>query len=419
VLANGLFAGAEIAIVSVRRTRLRELAAAGSRAAHAVETLRASPERFLATVQIGITVVGTTAAAFGGASLALRLEGALANVPLLAPHAEAVAVTLVVAAVSYLSLVLGELVPKSLALRSAERFALRAGRPLLVLAQAARPLVWFLTASSNLVLRAFGDRTSFTEARLSPDELRQLVRDTAQAGDIDARAGEIATRALDFGQLRAVDVMVPRGAIHALARRAGEDEIRSVVLEERHDRLPVYDGTLDNVVGYVVTRDLLAVAWQGGLVVLEDLLRPAWFVHSGMRAVDLLHGMRARRQPLAMVVDESGGLKGLVTLEDLLEELVGEMFSEHAAAESPVRREPDGSLRVGGGALVRELNREHALALPESPAWTTVAGLCIALTGAIPGRGACVTIPGGTVLEVLEASPRRVLTVRIRTKDEG
>ncbi|MGQ0507059.1 MAG: hemolysin family protein [Myxococcaceae bacterium] len=208
ILVNGILAGSEIAVVSLRRTRLKELAEGGRRAARAVQKLREQPERFLATVQIGITVVGSTAGAFGGASFAQDLEPLLARVPGLAPHAEAVALIMVISLVSYLSLVLGELVPKSLALRSAEGYALLVGRPLLALSSLARPLVWFLTASSNALLRIFGDRTNFIESRLSPEELQQLVGEASgKGGTLHPAAGKIATRALELGDLVAADVM--------------------------------------------------------------------------------------------------------------------------------------------------------------------------------------------------------------------
>ena len=180
MLVNGVFAGAEIAVLSVRRTRLSELAESGSRAVRAIVALRANPEKFLATVQIGITVVGTTAAAYGGAHLTTTFADFIRFVPFLSPYADSIGVTLVVAMISFLELVFGELVPKSIALRSAEAYSRLVARPLLFLSVLASPVVALLTASSNLVLRAFGDKTNFIEARVSPEELRQLVDEAAR-----------------------------------------------------------------------------------------------------------------------------------------------------------------------------------------------------------------------------------------------
>ena len=414
VIANGVFSGAEIAIIALRRTRLAQLAEAGRPGARAVQRLRASPERFLATVQTGITVVGATAAAFGGSSLAARMAPAIAAVPALAPHARQLALALVVAIVSTLTLVLGELVPKSLAQRSAEPYALVMGRPLLALSLLARPAVWFLTWSSNLVLRPFGDRTTFTESRLSAEELEQLVEEAGKAGALDAPTAEIASRALALRDLTAAEVMVPRSQVVALPRDASPDDLRRLLLEEGRSRMPVYDGTLDEVVGYVLAKDLAAMAWERQLIVLDDLVRPIHFVPGSAHAVGVLRDLQRWRAHLAVVVDEHGGMAGLLTLEDLVEELVGEILGEEEEPRALFQREPDGALLVRGDAPIREVNRALGTALPEGEDYSTVGGLCVALAGAVPERGARVTVSDGSELEVVEASTRAVRRVRLR-----
>jgi putative hemolysin len=420
VLLNGVFAGAEIAIVAQRRTRLRELVDKGSRTARAVQFLREHPERFLATVQIGITVVGATASAFGGASLALRLQRRLSEVPALAPIAAELALASVILGVSYLSLVLGELVPKSLALRASEPYALAMGRPLLALSSLARPLVWLLTASSNLVLRLFGDRTNFMEARISSDELQQMLEDASKAGAVHPGAGEIASRALAFSELTAEDVMVPRGQVVGIPLDAPSEDVRTLLLEQGHSRMPVFDGDMDRVVGYVTIKDVLSLAWEQKLFVLQDLLRPPYFVPESKRAVDLLHDLRTRRQHLAIVVDEAGGTAGIVTTEDLLEELVGEMFSEHSVeVPTAISLQPDGSALVLGSVPVRDVNRALGITLPEEGDWTTIAGLCLALARHIPARGYRMTTADGTLIEVTDASPRRIKAVRVTPSAPG
>lgn len=397
----------------MRRTRLRELVDEGSGSARAVERLRGDPERFLATVQIGITVIGATAAAFGGASMATRLGGVLAKLGFPEQQADDVALAVVVAFVSYLSLVLGELVPKSLALRAGERYALLIGRPLHGLSWLMRPVVWFLTASSNVVLRLFGDRTNFTEGRLSAEELQQLVEEAAKQGTLDPRAGEIASRAFEMGELTLGELMVPREHIVALRRHASAEEIRQVLLEHGHSRMPVYEDTVDNIVGYVIAKDLLGVAWEGHLIVLEDVMRPPFFLVESMRAMDALKELQKRRMQLAVVVDERGGVAGLVTVEDLVEELVGDILSESETPEELVTREGPTTALVQASAALRDVNRALGLELDEDQDYSTVAGLCIALAGgAIPEPGTRLQAEGGLVLEVLESSPRRVRTVR-------
>jgi putative hemolysin len=415
LMANGLFAGAEIAVLSVRSTRLRELIRRKDPAARAVKALRDSPERFLATVQIMMTTIGTAAAAFGGARMEHELEPTLTNAGL-PPWT---ALVLVIAMVTMLELVIGELVPKSLALRYSARYSFFVARPLRALSHVMRPLVWLVTGISNLVLRFFGDRTTFSEARLSRDELQQLVEEAAKTGSVDPRASEIASRALGFGEVTVAEVMVPRTRVVALRRTAEPDEVQRVILEEGHSRMPVYDGNIDNIVGYVVARDVLALAWQKNLLVLEDILRPPHKVPEGTRALDLLREMQRRRTQMSVVVDEHGGLSGLVTSEDLIEELVGDIMSEDDVPEQYFTREPSGTILVQGWAAVRKVNRDLHLDLPVGKDRTTIAGLCMSLAQAIPQAGEKLTTDDGTVLEVIEASPRRVRRIRIHPVSRG
>jgi putative hemolysin len=410
LIGNGLFSGAEIAILSIRKTRLQEFVRRGDRRALAVKALRDHPERFLATAQVGVTVFGTMAGAFGGATIAHSATALLrdANVP----YAAAIGFGVVIALITLLELTLGELVPKSLALRYNDKYSFLVGRPLLALSHVFRPLIWFVTKISNLFLLVFGDRTTFTEARLSRDELQQLVEEAAKTGSIDPRASEIASRALGFGEVSVAEVMVPRGQIVALRRGAPPDEVQRVILEEGHSRMPVYDGGLDNIVGYVIARDVLALSWQKGLVVLEDILRPAYMVKAELPALEVLREMQKRRVQMAVVVDEHG-LAGLVTIEDLIEELVGDIFSEDDQPVSLVIREPGGTALIHGWAPVRKVNRELHTDLPVGADRTTIAGLCMSLAQAIPQAGERLTTEDGTVLEIVEASPRRVRKVRI------
>jgi putative hemolysin len=415
LLANGLFAGAEIAVLSVRKTRLREFIRRKDKRALAVKSLRDHPERFLATVQIAITTVGTAAAAFGGARLEHSLRPKFESIGLGATASLVTVILLIV----FLELVVGELVPKSLALRYSDRYSFFVARPLLVLSAIMRPLVWLLTVTSNLVLRFFGDKTTFTETRLSRDELQQLVEEAAKTGSVDPRASEIASRALGFGEVTVAEVMVPRNRVVAIRRGAPPDEVQRVILEEGHSRMPVYDGSIDNIVGYVVARDVLALAWEKGLVVLEDILRPPHKVPESTRALDLLRELQRRRTQMAVVVDDNGGLSGLVTAEDLIEELVGDIMSEDDVPEQYFVREPQGTILVQGWAAVRKVNRDLHLDLPVGKDRTTIAGLCMSLAQAIPQAGEKLTTDNGTVLEVIEASPRRVRRVRIHPVADG
>jgi len=413
-VANGLFSAAEIAVISIRKSRLRELVVAGDAAALRVERLRRDPERFLATVQIGITLIGATAAAFGGAALAVRLAALLRRVGL-GDHADDVALTTVILFVSYVALVLGELVPKSLALRSAERYSMLVARPLLLLGKIAKPIVWFLTASSNVVLRLFGDRTNFTEARLSPDELKQLVEDAASDGAVEANAGEIASRALDLGRLRVGAVMLPRDAITPIDVELGPEDVRRAAAEASEDRVPVYEGSAEHVIGYVTLRDMLVSIADRPL---RELVRAPYFIPESVLAVDVLREMQRRQFHLAFVVDELGAVVGIVTLEELVEELVGDIFAEHQRPNAPIRREADGTVIVQADRAVHEVNRTLGLDLPEGDGWKTLGGLLLVEHGSIPETGVRIRI-GGVDIEVLEATRRRLIALRLHLPKEA
>jgi putative hemolysin len=414
ILINGFFSGAEIAIVSLRRTRLAQLVEEKRAGADAVAALRAEPERFLATVQIGITVVGTAAAAFGGARLARHMEPLLQPLPVVGgDDAGQVALGIVVVVIAFLSLVLGELVPKSLALRVGETYALLVAKPLLALSWLARPFVWLLTASSNVVLRPFSDRTTFMESRVSMEELQVMVGEAAASGAVDEHASEIASRALEFDKLSFADVMTPRSRIDALPLNASHAQVQRFLLEEQRSRIPVYDGTLDNIVGYVSAKDIVALAWEGQLVVLHDLLRPVKLFPQTVPAIEVLRFMRREHQRLAIGIDQHGVVSGLVTFEDLVEELVGEVFSEDEERTATIAKGPDGSAVVTGEVNLRDLNRELGLELEVSEGVTTVAGLAIQLAGGIPNRNARLAASDGAVLVVLDASPRGVRRVRV------
>ncbi len=419
VLANGLLNGAEIAVVGVDKLRLRQLIETrGPRAASVVE-LRKSPERFFATVQIGITVVGATAGAFSGARFAGDLEPLIERLPWVGSHAESLSLVVVVTVLSFLTLVLGELVPKSLALRNADRYAVLVGPVLQRLSKIIRPIVWFLTACSNAVLRLFGDRTTFAEGRLSSEELRGLVDEATEEGTLSERAGEIASRALEFVDLRVRRVMVPRSRVVALSRAMKEDDVKDLVLEHGYSRLPVYGRDLDDIVGYVLVKDLLAIAWERQLVVLEDIIRPPLFVSEMAEAATTLQQMQEERVHLAIVVDEHGGTAGIVTIEDLLEELVGEITSEIARPEpQSIRPAPDGSTLIRADTEIREVNRELDLELPSGPGWSTIGGLCAALAGRVPRVGDELDAEG-TRIRVEAATERTVLEVRIWTTDDA
>lgn len=411
-LLNAVFAGAEIAVISVRGSRLRELADEAHPGARAVLALRGNPEQFLATVQVGITVVGAAAGAFGGSVLAVPLAATLRDLGA-GEWAEAAAFALVVSLVSFLSIVFGELVPKSLALRAAERYALRVARPLLWLSRIAKPIVMFLTAASNLVLKPLHDRTTFTETRMSPEELHQVVEEAASMGALQPEAGEIVSRAIDLGALRVSAVMVPRAGIAWMPANATPEQAHRILQSGAHTRYPVRGAEEQDVLGYVLARDLYDQLLLREFD-LHAVLRKLPFVPERIGAVEVLRQLQAKRSKIAIVVDDYGAVEGLVSMEDIAEELVGEMLSEYERPSGDIRREGEDSFLVAGVAQVHELNRELDADLPTGPDWSTIAGLVIAKTGSIPPPGRRVMLDGEIEAEVLDADARGIKLLRLR-----
>lgn len=415
VLANGVFSAAEIAVVSVRRSRIKHLVEEGSRSAQSVDKLHARVETFLATVQVGVTALSALGAALGGATVAAPIAQALRRVPwpVIQGGADQIALGIVVVGYSFVSIVLGELFPKSIGLRFAEPLALRFARPLLFLGALFKPLVGLLTACANLLLKPLRDRTRFTESRLTAEEIKLLIGEATASGAIEKRRAEIIERAVDFGERIVEEVMVPRPRIIGIDLRTSSDELRRVLLEQGHTRMPVFDGDLDKVVGYITAKDILPLFGERELIVLKDIIRPAFFVPTSMRAVDLLRALQKRHEHLAMVVDEYGGTAGLVTTEDLVEEIVGDLLSEHATEPDPVKAEPQGTWLVAAALPVRDFNRRMEAELPENAAYETLGGLLIHLAGAIPAAGQAFTVEGFE-LEVVERSERSVKQIRAR-----
>jgi len=411
-LLNAVFSGAEIAVISVRPSRLRELVDEGRSAASAVLALRKQPEQFLATVQVGITVVGASAAAFGGSVMTAPIAGALRGLGA-GDWADTAAFVSVVSLVSFLSIVFGELVPKSIALRASERYALLVGPALLGLSRVARPIVWLLTAASNLVLRPLHDRTTFIEARMSAEELRQMVEDVSNAGALDARAGEIASRAIELGELRAAAVMVPRHTIVWIPAEATTEQIRRILREHPHSRYPVARDGENDVLGYVLARDVYEQLIAGALD-LSAAIRKLPFFPERMSAVELLGQLQAARSKIGLVVDDYGAVSGLVSVKDIAEELLGEVLTEYDRPESNIVAEGDDSFVVRGTTPVHQLNRELDLDLPTGPEWSTLAGLVMAVAGKIPERNERITLPDGIEVEILDATARGVRLLRVR-----
>lgn len=386
IVANGFFAAAEIAVLTARRSRLELEAAAGSRSARLALALAQDPNRFLPTVQVGITLVGTLASTLGGVRLVGFLAEQLQRLPLLPRHAEAVAFAVVVVAISYASLVLGELVPKRIALSGAERMARLVAWPMHLLAIVGRPIVWGLGLSTQTVLFLLRRHTA-PETSISLEDIEQLIRSGQREGLLEATEQRAATRALRLGERTVREVMRPRVEIDALDVNTPPDEVVGAVVMSGFSRVPVYEGDLDNIVGFVYNKDLLRQIHMGWPVDLRKLLRPAPLVPITLRLDQLLDLFRTKRTQMAIILDEYGGTEGLVTMEDVLEELVGEIHDEHRRGEEQelVRRDATTWLANGvlsiGNLLEAVGHPELRAAAPRDV--STVAGLIQTLLGRV------------------------------------
>lgn len=346
ILLNGVFAMAEIAVVSARVPRLRHRADLGDRGAIRALELAAHPNRFLATVQIGITLVGVFAGAFGGATLSAPLADRLRGLPVVGPAADGVAFALVVTGITYLSLVLGELVPKRVGLNDPERIASRVAGAMHGLSRLATPLVQFLSASTNLVLRVIRVRPPL-DPGVSEDEIEGLVEEGRRAGVVEPAEQEIIGNAFWLGERRTIAITTPRTALAWLDADATPEDVLRLITGARHTRYLVCEGEVDRFLGFVHTRTLLAAQLAGEPLDLRALARKPLVVPETLPVLALLEQFKQRRVYLAVVVDEYGGVAGITTLSDILEELVGEVPGG-AGERSEITPLPGGGWSVDG-----------------------------------------------------------------------
>ncbi|HBY94146.1 MAG: hemolysin family protein [Ardenticatenaceae bacterium] len=422
ILANGFFAGAEMALVSVRRPRLEAAAEEGDHRAALVLQLLEHSGDFLATVQVGITLIGTFAAAFGGATVAKALVTWLLALPLplTLATADSLALLIVVALITYLSLVFGELVPKQLALRNAETTARRVAGPLARLARAAQPIIRFLSFSTTLVLTVFGTQEKGGPS-VTPEEIEALIRRGAAEGLFEAGEQQLVSEALHFGERTVRQIMTPRRDVVALALNAAPEEILAILQANSFSRYPAYQEGLDDASGFVHVKDILTQSLSGEPLELAPLVRPALLIPEGISVADLLPRFQAERTHLAIVFDEFGSTSGLVTLEDVLEELVGDIVDEYQVYEVPITARGDGAWLVDGSIVLNDLDefleRELGIELewPERNelSYDTLAGFLLVALGHIPEVGE-TAVWGSLLFEVVDMDGRRVDKVLLR-----
>ena len=404
VALNAAFAGTEMALVSLREGQLQRLEAEKGSGA-VLAGLAREPNRFLATIQVGITLAGLLASAAAAVSLAVPLEAPLS---FLGSFAEPVAVTFVTLVLAYVTLVLGELAPKRLAMQRAERWGLVAARPLAAMTVVTRPVVWLLSRSTDLVVRVLGGDPSRQREEVTEEELRELV---AAQSSFTAKQRDIIDGAFEVSDRTLRRVLRPRRDVFVLDADEPADEAIGQLAASCHSRAPVVvGGSLDEVVGVVHLRDLLARDGQSvGEVASEVLALP-----ESAAVLDALHELQVRHQQLAIVVNEHGATAGIVTVEDLIEELVGEIYDESDPDVLAVRPQADGSLVLPGTFPVHDLPDVGITGIPDGP-YVTVAGLVLDRLGRIPtAPGDTVTVDG-TTFEVTATEHRAITQLLVRS----
>jgi putative hemolysin len=424
ILFNALFSATEMALVTIRKGRLTQQAEDGDQTARRILKLKEDPGRFLAVIQVGITFIGFLAAAFAGVSLSDGLADFLRTVPALAGYADVLALFVVTGILTVFTIIFGELVPKQVGLAHSERVARLFATPVDVLGRVFRPLVAVLTGATRVVSRLFGANVDASE-RISADEIRLIIEQGGEQGVLEAEEEQMIHAVIELGDQRVHEVMVPRIAMVSLPTTASFEEAIDTVVEGGHSRIPVYEASIDEIVGILYAKDLLPFLKTGApeRPPLRSLLRTPVFVPESMTVDDLLHELQRRKVHIAIVLDEYGGTAGLVTIEDLIEEIVGEIQDEYDVEEPLIVQLSEGEARVDGRAAVDDLEElfDTDLALEDEDEYDTVGGLIYHRIGGVPKPGDQVSVDG-LDLTVETTDGRRVgkvLVVRRRPEGEA
>jgi putative hemolysin len=420
IALGGVFAMAEIALVSVRKPRLQQWAAEGNTSARVALDLANKPETFLATVQMGMTLVGIFAGAFSERTLSLRIESSLNGMPRLAPYGHVISLVTVVGAVTYVALIIGELVPKQIALHSPERFACALAKPMMALSRVGAPIVTILNTSARVVLRAFRIRPS-EEPLVTEEEIKVIMEQGAEAGVIEESEHDTVRRLFRLSDRAVMALMKPRHDIVWLDADAPPEQTMKQVVASSHSRFPVARGGLDNIVGIVKEKDLLACCMSGTPLNLTETAQPPLFVPGAIRAFRLLEMFKKSKTHIALVVDEYGDVEGLVTINDFFEDLVGEVASADDPQERRAVQRADGSWLIDGKMLVHEFKELLNLGkLPgeERGSYLTVGGFVMTQIGRIPATGDAFDAVG-LRFEVIDMDGKRIDKVLVTGETSG
>lgn len=412
LILNGFFSASEIAVVTSRKSYVRQLAAKGSKRAEALRGLQAEPDRFLATVQIGVTVMGALSSAIAGAASVKVLKPLIADLPLpfVAHAAEALSIGVMVVVVSYLSLIIGELVPKSIALRNPEKVALFVAKPIAFISRMTSLFVNILTFSSNFFLKPFGAKAFSERSFITEEEIKLLVEEGRDRGIFEATEHELIHSVFRFTDISVKGVMVPSAEMVAFAIGEDPEKIIRKITEENFSRYPVYERDLSDIKGVLYSKDVFNKLAHKQELIIPKLLHFALFVPETMKISALMRVMQKKRQHMAIVVDEYGVVTGLVTIEDLIEEIVGEIQDEYDT-EIPVQTLKDGTMLIDASLAIRDLNEDYHFDIPQSNEYDTLGGFLLSGLQRLPSVGDSYETESHT-FTIFAMKGRRILKVK-------
>jgi putative hemolysin len=417
---NAFFAASEMAIVSVRQARLKPLIDEGNKAAVLVSKFLEEPSRLLSTIQIGITFAGFLASAIGAQSLSSSLAIYLKslNIPVVSASAGVIATITVTAIIGFFTIVLGELVPKRLALEKSEKIALAVARPIRILFKIVSPAVRMLAFMTNFIAKLLGGSNDFDNSQITEEEIRMMINVGEEKGIFQETETNMINSIFEFDNTAAKEVMTPRTHIIAVNIDATVDEILEIVVEENFSRIPVYENSIDNVIGLLYVKDLFALIrksteWE---ISLKDLIRPAYFVPEYKKIDELFKEMQKSKTHIAIVIDEYGGTAGLITIEDLLEEIVGNIFDEYDDVVLEYEQIDEDTYLVDGLLGISEINDIMRLDLPEEE-FDTISGMILSLSGKMPEVGEEVEYEDVS-FRIEEVDDKRISKIKIQKNNK-
>jgi len=418
LIFNGLFAASEISVVTLRRSRLKQLIEEGKQNADIVEKLKENPNRFLATIQVGITLIGSLASAVAGAYSVKNIKPFIESLPFsfLKISAEPISITLVVVLVTYFSVVLGELIPKSIGLAYPDWVSLRTAKFIDRFSKVSSLLIKILTFSTNLVLRPFGLKAFSQRGFISQEELKLLIDEGEEKGIFEPEERQLIHSAFSFSEITVKEIMTPAPQMVTVSIYMSFEEIKEIIIDEQFSRYPVIGKDLNDIRGILYAKDFYKLIYKqpDGKFDIKKILKPPMFIPETMKINILLNEMQKKRVHMAVVVDEYGVVTGLVTLEDILEELVGEIRDEYDI-EMPVITLPDGSMIIDATISIRDLKEDYGIDIEESEEYETLGGFILTSLQKIPKVGDTVNIDD-KLFRVIEMVGQRISKIKYEIK---